>query len=65
MPSSVISSYCYDAEQRALEVCFVSGRRYLYHDVPERTADAMRKAGSKGSFFNRKIKDRFEFTRCG
>jgi lysyl-tRNA synthetase class 2 len=40
-------------------VVFRSGRRYVYSDVPEATADAMRRAFSKGEFFNAHIRDRF------
>jgi len=61
MPSSVIQAFAYRPEQRALEVKFISGRRYLYHDVPEALYRDMRDAFSKGEFFNRHIRDRFAF----
>jgi hypothetical protein len=35
MPSSVIRSYRYDSADRHLDLVFVSGRQYRYHDVPE------------------------------
>jgi hypothetical protein len=63
MPSSVIRFYRYDAAQRRLELQFVSGRRYRYHDVPEETYRGMRNAFSKGEFFNAHIRDRFRHTR--
>ena len=63
MPSSVIRYYRYDPEQRRLELQFVSGRRYRYHDVPEETYRGMRQAFSKGEFFNENIRDQFRFTR--
>jgi hypothetical protein len=63
MPSSVIRSYRYDPQQRRLELVFVSGRRYRYHDVPEETYSAMRRAFSKGEFFNAHIRDQFRHTR--
>ena len=63
MPSSVIRSYRYDPQQHHLELEFVSGRRYRYHDVPEETWRAMRQAFSKGEFFNSSIRDQFHFTR--
>jgi lysyl-tRNA synthetase class 2 len=63
MPSSVIRSYHYDPAQRRLELQFVSGRRYRYHDVPEETWREMRQAFSKGEFFNSHIRDQFRFTR--
>jgi len=63
MPSSVILSYRYDPQQKRLELVFVSGRRYRYHDVPEETYSAMRRAFSKGEFFNAHIRDQFRHTR--
>ena len=63
MPSSVIRSYRYDALQRKLELQFVSGRRYRYHDVPEEIYRDMRQAFSKGEFFNAHIRDHFRHTR--
>jgi hypothetical protein len=47
------------ADSRELEVLFVTGRRYLYADVPPEAAAAFRAAFSKGSHFNRHIRDRY------
>ncbi|MBO9376044.1 KTSC domain-containing protein [Sphingomonas histidinilytica] len=63
MPSSVIRSFDYDAAARRLDIEFVTGRRYSYHDVPARIVAAMRAACSKGRFFNARIRDHFAFTR--
>lgn len=62
MPSSVIRNWHYDPTALRLDVTFVSGKRYRYHDVPVETAREMRAAPSKGSYFNRCIRDRFAFT---
>ena len=62
MPSSVIRSYRYDPIEHQLDLIFVSGRRYRYHEVPEETYDAMRRAFSKGEFFNDYIRDQYRFT---
>jgi hypothetical protein len=62
MPSSVIRAWSYDEAARRLNILFVSGRRYSYHAVPKHIAQGMREAGSKGSYFNRMIRDRFAFT---
>jgi len=62
MPSSVIRWYHYDPAEHYLDICFVSGRRYRYHDVPEEAYDAMRRAFSKGEFFNRYIRDQYRFS---
>jgi lysyl-tRNA synthetase class 2 len=63
MPSSVIRDFTYDAAKRRLDIRFVSGRRYSYHDVPAEVARAMRRASSKGQFFNARIRDRYRFSR--
>jgi hypothetical protein len=62
MPSSVIRAYRYDPIEHHLDIVFVSGRRYRYHGVPEETYDAMRRAFSKGEFFNRYIRDQYRFS---
>jgi hypothetical protein len=62
MPSSVIRRFWYDPAHHKMDVVFVSGKRYRYHDVPEDTYQSMKRAFSKGEFFNDHIRDRFEFT---
>jgi hypothetical protein len=61
MPSSVIRSFDYDVADRRLDIRFVSGRHYSYLAVPEREVEALRRAGSKGAFFNRRIRDRYDY----
>jgi hypothetical protein len=63
MPSSVIRALYYDPVGHHLDLLFVSGRRYRYYEVPEETYDAMRRAFSKGEFFNEYIRDQYRFTR--
>jgi hypothetical protein len=62
MPSSVIRRWEYDEAEHRLDITFVSGKRYSYHDVPPQVAQGMREAFSKGSYFNRRIRDHFAFT---
>jgi hypothetical protein len=62
MPSTVIRNFRYDPDRRRLHITFISGRRYAYQDVPADLAEEMRLAFSKGTFFNRRIKDRFEYS---
>lgn len=62
MPSSVIRAFTYHPDEHRLDVEFVTGKRYSYHDVPERVAQGMREAVSKGRYFNRRIRDHFAFT---
>ena len=61
MPSTVIRAFRYDPERRELDIEFTSGRCYRYLGVPPETAAAMRGAFSKGSYFNRHIRDKFAF----
>lgn len=63
MPSSVIRDFCYRPEQHALDVTFVSGRRYRYLQVPDAVHRQLREAFSKGEFFNAHIRDHFHFHR--
>lgn len=62
MPSSVIRGWKYDEDEQRLDILFVSGKCYSYQDVPPRVAKGMREAFSKGSYFNRRIRDHFAFT---
>jgi len=62
MPSTVIRRFQYHPALEALDVEFVSGRRYRYRSVPETVATAFREAFSKGRFFNARIRDHFEFS---
>ena len=63
MPSAVIRTFSYDAQSQALTIIFQSGRRYLYRDVPETLAAEMKRAFSKGEFFNEHIRAHFSFER--
>lgn len=61
MPSTVIRRFEYDPAHQALDVEFVSGRRYRYSGVPESVVQAFRAASSKGRFFNARIRDAYPF----
>lgn len=61
MPSTVIRRFDYDPRTDALDVEFVSGRRYRYAGVPAEVAEAFREAFSKGRFFNARIRDHYSF----
>ena len=63
MPSTVIRGFDYDEGEGRLDIEFVTGRLYSYHEVPARLVTSFRAATSKGSFFNRRIRDHFPFTR--
>lgn len=59
MPSTVIRRYFYDHSAQELWVEFVTGRRYVYSQVPETVAAALGSAFAKGVYFNTRIRDRF------
>ena len=60
MPSTVIRRFDYLPDAQELVVEFVTGRIYVYSDVPEETAQGLRGAFSKGRHFNQHIRDRFK-----
>jgi KTSC domain len=61
MPSSVIRRCRYDELQRTLEITFVSTKVYVYADVPPEVFDGFCAAPSKGQFFNRHIRDCYDY----
>ena len=61
MPSSVIRRFAYESDRRELLVEFVSGRRYVYEEVPPGVVDSFRAAFAKGVYFNTRIRDAFRF----
>lgn len=61
MPSTVIRRFDYSPGTKELRVEFVTGRRYVYSDVPLEQAERMRSAFAKGSYFNRHIRDRYPY----
>jgi len=60
MPSTVIRRFVYDTDKRELWIEFVSGRRYVYEEVPTSVAQTLGSAFSKGVYFNTRIRDRFK-----
>jgi hypothetical protein len=58
MPSTAIRYFRYDLAKRELHMTFVTGRRYVYEEVPPQVSDAFSAAFSKGTFFNHEIRDR-------
>ena len=61
MPSTAIRRFAYNPDSRALDVTFVTGRRYRYFAVPGEVARGLSRALSKGRFFNARIRDHFRF----
>lgn len=63
MPSTAIARFEYRPALGALDVQFVGGRVYRYFEVPEEVAGGLARAGSRGGYFNRAIRDRYRFER--
>ena len=61
MPSTVIESFEYHAETAELVITFTNGRRYIYCNVPDDAIQRFRAAFSKGSHFNRYIRDHYRY----
>ena len=59
--SSNIESIGYDLVESDLYVKFKNGSEYKYKSVPIKIYDKLIAADSVGSFFNRQVKDMFEF----
>lgn len=60
--SSVLKTVRYDAAARTLTVTFrLSGRTYVYEDVPQEIYDGLIFSDSLGAYFNAHIRDRFRF----
>jgi hypothetical protein len=61
MPSTVIRRFDYIPEVRELIVELVTGRIYVYSDVPEHEVEGLRSAFAKGVYFNRRIRSRYGY----
>jgi len=59
MPSTVVRQHHYEPAAQELTITFVTGRRYIYADVPEQVYADFRAAYSKGTFFNKYIRDHY------
>ena len=59
MPSSVIRKHHYEPDAEELTITFVTGRIYLYKEVPAEVYGEFCDAYSKGTFFNEHIRDAF------
>ena len=53
--SSNLKSSTYDVETKELIVEFKKGGKYSYSDVPLQTVISLRRAPSKGQYFNKSI----------
>jgi len=60
--SSVLASVAYGRDH-TLQLGFRSGAVYRYFDVPPTVFRALLSAESKGTYFNRSIRNRFRYQR--
>jgi KTSC domain len=60
--STAIVRAMYHREARQLEIEYTTGGTYIYHDVPYRVVDRLRRAKSAGKFVNRVIKPTYSYT---
>lgn len=63
--STVIRSAWYRPSRQELDLLFVSGRRYIYSDVPIAIAEGFAEAESKGRYYNAEIRNRFACRQAG
>jgi len=61
MPSSVISYFFYNENDKLLKIVFVTGKVYVYKNVPLSIYNHLRASISKGKYFNKFIKDHFDY----
>lgn len=60
--SSNIEAIGYDAETGSLHIRFLkSGKTYVYGNVPSFVFDELMRVDSKGTYFAREIKGRYEY----
>ena len=56
----MIDRILFDDEAETLTVTFRNARRYLYRGVPRTIYDAFARATSAGTFFNERVKGRYD-----
>jgi hypothetical protein len=61
--STTLTTVAYDADRQLLQLEFHDRAAYQYFDVPVDVFEGLVRASSKGSYFNRSIRDRFAYAR--
>jgi hypothetical protein len=59
--STTLRTVGYDAERQLLQIEFQNRCIYQYFDVPAAVWEALLQASSKGTYFNRAIRQRFDY----
>lgn len=58
--SSAISAVGYDSETQHMKIQFVQGGTYIFCQVPKHIFDGLLSAGSKGTYYDRHIRNRYD-----
>lgn len=61
--STNIEWFEYDEATHCMDLAYVDGDVYRYHDVPPRICGGLRAAESKGRYVNTVIKPQYRYTR--
>jgi hypothetical protein len=59
--SATLRTIGYDADRQLLQIEFQNRSLYQYFDVPEVVYEELMQAPSKGAYFNRSIRPRFDY----
>ena len=59
--STTLRAVGYDAERQLLQIEFHNRSIYQYFEVPGNVYEELMQAPSKGAYFNRSIRPRFDF----
>jgi len=59
--STTLRTVGYDAERQLLQIEFQNRSIYQYFEVPATLYEELMQASSKGAYFNRSIRPRFDF----
>jgi hypothetical protein len=63
--SECVASLEYDLESQKATVHFMKRGSYAYFDVPPEEYANFNNAGSRGTYFNLYVRDRYEYERIG
>ncbi|HEX3465253.1 MAG TPA: KTSC domain-containing protein [Candidatus Elarobacter sp.] len=63
LDSTSIEWFEYDEDERCIDLSYVDGDVYRYHDVPPHVCGGLRAAPSKGHYVNTVIKPQYRYTR--
>jgi predicted RNase H-like HicB family nuclease len=58
-PNATIREVAYELSKRELLITFSTGRRYVYDNVPLEVVESLKRATSRGAFFNEQVHARY------